>query len=64
MISRRRAIGRRIGNPTVDFGFAPSGAVNADPQLRRERAFGDLAIDGRAGQAGPVKDGFEADDTV
>jgi len=61
---KRGAIGRRIGNPAIDFSFAPASAVDADPQLRRERPFGDFPIDGRAGQAGPVEDGFEADDTV
>lgn len=58
------AIGSWVRNPAVDFSFAPASAVDADPQLRRERPFGDFPIDGRAGQAGPVENGFEADDTV
>ena len=57
-------IGRRIGNPAVDLRFTPASAVNADRYLRRERPFGDLAIDSRARQSGAMKDGFEADDTV
>ena len=30
----------------------------------RERALGDLAVDGGPGQAGPGENGFQADDTV
>src|SRR3546814_10492787 len=41
-----------IGNPAVDVGFMPPCAVGADFELGRERAFGDLAIDGGPGQAG------------
>ena len=58
------AVLRRIGNPAVDFSLAPTCAIGAYRHLRRESAFLDLAIDGRAGQAGAVEDGFEADDTV
>lgn len=58
------AVLRRIGNPAVDFSLAPTRAIGADWHLRRESAFLDLAIDGRAGQAGAVEDGFEADDAV
>ena len=54
----------RIGNPAVDFSLAPARAIGADRHLRRESAFLDLAIDGRAGQAGAVEDGFEPDDAV
>ena len=32
--------------------------------LRRERALGNLAVDGGPGQPGPGKDSFQADDTV
>ena len=58
------AVLRRIGNPAVDFSLAPARAIGADRHLRRESAFLDLAIDGRAGQAGAVEDGFEPDDAV
>ena len=58
------AVLRRIGNPAVDFSLAPTRAIGAYRHLRREGAFFDLAIDGRAGQAGAVEDGFEADDAV
>ena len=50
--------------PPIDLGLIPSGAVDADPDLRRERALGDLAIHGRAGQAGPGEDGSAADDAI
>jgi hypothetical protein len=39
-------------------------ALDADPDLGWERAFGDLAVDGGPGQHGPRKDGFQADETV
>src|SRR3546814_4999922 len=50
-----------IGNPAFDGGFMPSGPVNTDFQLCRERPFGDLAIEGRARQPGAREDGPEAD---
>src|ERR1700735_2972845 len=52
-----------IGDPTVDVGFVPAGAVDADFQLGWERALGDLAVDGGPGQAGAGENGFQADDT-
>ena len=55
---------RRIGDPASDFRLSPPSAVGADRYLARECAFGNLAINGRAGQPGSIKDGFEADDTV
>lgn len=61
---RFRAILRRIGNPTVDFSLAPARAICAYRHLRRESAFLDLPIDGRAGQAGAVEDGFEPYDAI
>lgn len=61
---RFRAVLRRIGNPAVDFSLAPARAICANRHLWRESAFLDFAIDGRAGQAGAVEDGFEADDAV
>jgi hypothetical protein len=61
---RYRAILRRIGNPAVDFGLAPTRAICAYRHLRRESAFLDLPINGRAGQAGAVEDGLKADDAV
>jgi len=42
----------------------PAGPVGADFELSRERALGDLAVDGGPGQPGPGKNGFQADDTV
>ena len=42
----------------------PAGSVGADFELGRERAFGDLAVDGGSGQPGPGKDSFQANDTV
>src|SRR5690606_30143210 len=47
-----RTIGGGIGDPTADCGLMPPGAVDADLHLARESAFGDLAVDGRARQAG------------
>ncbi len=61
---RFRAILRRIGNPTVDFSLAPARTICAYRHLRREGAFLDFAIDGRAGQAGAVEDGFEPYDAI
>jgi hypothetical protein len=58
------AVLRRIGNPAVDFSLAPARAIGAYRHLRREGAFLDLAIDGRAGQAGAVEDGLKPDDAV
>ena len=42
----------------------PAGAVGADLELSRERALGNLAVDGGSGQPGSGKDSFQADDTV
>ncbi len=42
----------------------PAGPVGADFELRRERALGDLAVDGGPGQPGPGDDGFQTDDTI
>ena len=53
-----------ICNPAIDVGFMPARAVAADLELGRERALGDLAVDGGPGQPGPGKDGFQPDDTV
>ncbi len=55
---------RGIGDPAVDIGFPPACAVDADPELGRECAFADLAVDGGSGQAGTGKNGFQADDPV
>ena len=38
-----------ICDPAVDVGFSPVGAVDVDPDLGRERALGDLAVDGGPG---------------
>ena len=42
----------------------PAAPMDADPDLRRERALGDFAVDGGPGQPGLGKNGFQADDTV
>jgi hypothetical protein len=42
----------------------PAGPVGADFELGRERALGDLAVDGGSGQSRPDKNGFQANDTV
>ena len=39
-----------IGDPAVDVGFMPAAPVGADFELSRERALGDLAVDGGPGQ--------------
>ena len=41
-----------------------TGAVHADFDLSRERAFADLAVDGGPGQPGPGEDGLQTDDTI
>ena len=48
----------------VDVRFMPAGPVGAYFELSRERALGDLTVDGGPGQPGPSKDGFEADDAI
>ena len=53
----------RIGDPLVDGGLAPASAMDADPDLTREGALGDLAIHGRSGEASAGKHGFEADNS-
>ena len=53
----------RIGDPLVYGGLAPASAMNADPDLTWEGAFGDLAIHGRAGKASAGKHGFKADNS-
>src|SRR5271165_1068879 len=53
-----------ICDPAVDVRFMPAGPVGADLDLRRERALGNLAIDGGTGQPGPGKNGFQADNTL
>ena len=53
-----------IGDPAVDVRLMPAAPIDADPDLRRERALGDLAVDGGAGQAGSSQEGLQADDTV
>src|SRR5271166_4056588 len=53
-----------VGDPAIEVRFPPAGAVDADPDLGRERTLGDLAIDSGPGQAGPGEDGVQADDTV
>lgn len=65
LIARRgSAIPGWIGNPFVKFGLLPAGAADPKFDLLWERAFVHFAIDGRAGQAGAVEDGFEPDDAV
>ena len=40
----------------------PTGPMDADPDLRRESPFGDLAVKRRAGEPGAGQNGFEAND--
>jgi hypothetical protein len=54
----------RIGDPAIDGGFVPARAVDADLDLRRERALGHLAIERRAGEAGAGEHGLDPDDFV
>ena len=42
----------------------PAGSVGADFELGRERALGDLTVDGGPGESRPDKNGFQANDTV
>jgi hypothetical protein len=56
------AIAGGIGDPAIDGGFMPTCAIDADWHLARECAFGDLAIERRAGQAGAGKHGLYTDD--
>jgi len=42
----------------------PASPVGADFELSRERALGDLAVDGGPGQPGPGENGFQTDDTI
>jgi len=44
-----------VGNPTVDLRFVPTSAMNADRHLLREAPRLDLAIEGRATEAGAVQ---------
>ena len=53
---------RGIGDPAIYVGFFPARAVDADPDLGRERALGDLAVDGGSGQVSPAENGFQAND--
>src|SRR5579872_3327791 len=53
-----------ICDPTVDVRFMPAGPVGANFQLSRERAVGDLAVDGGPGQPGPGENGLQTDDTL
>jgi|SRR4051812_13749936 hypothetical protein len=54
----------RICDPPLDIGFMPPSRVEADLDLSRERALGDLAVDGGSGQPCPRKDSFQTDDAV
>src|SRR5690606_36722206 len=63
LIAVVRTIGGGIGAPTADCGLMPPGAVDADLHLARESAFGDLAVDGRARQAGTGEHRLEADNS-
>jgi hypothetical protein len=58
------AIAIRIGNPAIDGGFMPAGAVDADPDLTGKRALCDFSIEGGSGKAGALQDSAQADDTI
>ena len=53
----------RIGDPLVDGGLAPASAMNADPDLTREGALGDLAIHCGSGEASAGEHGFQSDNS-
>ena len=53
----------RISNPFIDGGFMPARTVNAYPDLSRECAVCNLAINCRAREAGAGQYGFQAEDT-
>src|SRR5690606_26334050 len=53
-----------VGHPAIDVGFPPSRAVDADPELGRECAFGDLAVDRGPGEARAGANGLHTDDAV
>src|SRR5260370_42273030 len=59
-----RTPGDGVCDPAVDVGFVPPSPVGADFELGRERALGNLAVDGGPGQPGPGQDSFQTDDTV
>lgn len=62
----RRAIvtiGNRIIDPAADRGLTPTRTVNAYPDLSRERALRDLAIERRARKAGARENSLQADDS-
>jgi hypothetical protein len=66
--SRRRSA-RQTADPTsggeLTVGLSTAATpVDADLDLRRERALGDLAVDGGSRQPGPGKDSFQTDNTV
>src|SRR5260370_20606913 len=42
----------------------PTSPVGADFEVGRERALGNLEVDGGSGQPGPGKNSFQTDDTV
>src|SRR3546814_296496 len=51
-----------IGDPTVDGRLPPASAVDANLDLARERAFRNLAVEGRTRQTGTCEHGFDTDD--
>lgn len=64
LIRCTRAIASWILDPAVEFGFSPADSVQTQLHFRREGALAYLAIHGRAGKAGPMDNGLEADNTV
>ncbi|MDB5672182.1 MAG: hypothetical protein JWO25_3141 [Alphaproteobacteria bacterium] len=58
------AIFHWIGKPGLDSGIAPSDASMRDGHLAREASFKDLAIKGRAAEAGALEHGRKPDDPV
>jgi len=50
----------RVSHPHVDRRLAPAGTARRDADLRGKRAGLHFAIERRAAEAGPIKDGIEA----
>lgn len=58
------AVEHRISDPGVHGGFPPAGAARADRYAPGEAAAVHFAIEGRASQAGPIKDYGQTKNTI
>lgn len=61
---RGGTISGRIGDPSVEFGLFPTCAADAQFNSWRKCTFLHFAIDSRAGEAGAVENGLEANDAI